>query len=213
MALADIVSSSYLGGGRKKNKLSCTELALSNSVLMSATAPTGTVGKCLHWNGSPHSLFMSWRVTHDLPLVTGINIVLMVILLLLQGFLGSPGPPGKDGAKGEAVSLFVPPHVIPAFRCEAGSGNQSVLSETCLGDLCGHFRSSRNKWQEVNSPSTLPHTFAGVLWISHPDLLPEQLCYHSLRWKREQSWQSVAWGPLLLLCWLIAPTPEHGHLF
>lgn len=39
----------------------------------------------------------------------GVNTVLMTILFLLQGSLGSPGPSGKDGAKGEAVSLFVPP--------------------------------------------------------------------------------------------------------
>lgn len=137
---------------------------------MSAAAPPETVNnKCLCWNVSPHSLFLSWCGARVTALAAGVNAVLMITLLLLQGSLGSPGPPGRDGAKGEAVSLFILPR-NPAFLRKAGSGNQSALSGTRLGDLCGHFRSSRNKWQEVNSPKTLPHVFAakaGVLWINH----------------------------------------------
>lgn len=44
-----------------------------------------------------------------LALATVVNTMLMTALLLLQGSLGLPGTPGKDGAKGEAVSLFIPP--------------------------------------------------------------------------------------------------------
>lgn len=167
---------------------------------MLAAAPPETVNnKCLCRNDSPHSLFLSCCITHVLALASGVNIVLMTVLLLLQGSLGSPGLPGKDGAKGEAVSFFCSPpspaHVILAFQCKPGSGNQSVLSETRLGDLYGHFRSSRNKRQEVNSLGTLPRMFpatVGVVRISHPQTLQGQLCSHSLSWKRGEV--VAAWG-------------------
>lgn len=40
-------------------------------------------------------------------LSANVNIMLMLGSVVLQGSPGSPGPSGRDGAKGETVSFFV----------------------------------------------------------------------------------------------------------
>lgn len=184
---------------------------------MSAAAPPETVNnKCLCWKDSPHSLFLSCCVTHVLALATGVNIVLNDNSVVVTGVPGLTWPAWEGWSKRRSRKPFSSSLVILALQCKAGSENQSGLSGTCRGDLCGHFRSGRNKWQEVNSPSTLPCTFAamaGVVWISHPQGLLGQLCYRSLKWERGQLCQPVVWDPLLWLCWLITAAAEPGHFF